>query len=85
LARRSWAKARHHGQGARDLVAVGYDVIDLNFACPVPKVLRRGRGGALLAHPNTVIDIVKAVRGDRHLSPAGQASHRHRSRQRLPG
>jgi len=49
-------------KAARDLVAVGYDVIDLNFACPVPKVLRRGRGGALLAHPNTVIDIVKAVR-----------------------
>jgi nifR3 family TIM-barrel protein len=49
-------------KAARDLVAVGYDVIDLNFACPVPKVLRRGRGGALLAHPKTVIDIVKTVR-----------------------
>lgn len=49
-------------KAARDLVAAGYDVIDLNFACPVPKVLRRGRGGALLAHPKTIIDIVKAVR-----------------------
>ncbi len=47
---------------ARDLVAVGYDVIDLNFACPAPKVLRRGRGGALLNDPDTVIDILKAVR-----------------------
>jgi tRNA-dihydrouridine synthase B len=47
---------------ARDLVAAGYDVIDLNFACPAPKVLRRGRGGALLSEPDTVIDILKAVR-----------------------
>lgn len=47
---------------ARDLVAVGYDVIDLNFACPALKVLRRGRGGALLNDPETVIDILKAVR-----------------------
>ena len=47
---------------ARDLVAAGYDVIDLNFACPAPKVLRRGRGGALLNDPDTVIDILKATR-----------------------
>lgn len=47
---------------ARALVEVGYDLIDLNFACPVPKVLHRGRGGALLDDPDTVIDILKAVR-----------------------
>jgi nifR3 family TIM-barrel protein len=49
-------------RAARDLVAVGYDVIDLNFACPAPKVLRRGRGGALLDDPPVAIDILKAVR-----------------------
>jgi len=49
-------------RAARDLVAAGYDVIDLNFACPAPKVLRRGRGGALLNDPDTVIDILKAAR-----------------------
>jgi tRNA-dihydrouridine synthase B len=49
-------------QAARDLVAVGYDLIDINIACPAPKVLRRGRGGALLADPNTVIAILKSVR-----------------------
>lgn len=49
-------------KAARDLVAAGYDVIDINCACPAPKVLRRGRGGALLDHPNVVIDIIKAVR-----------------------
>jgi len=47
---------------ARDLVAAGYDLIDLNFACPTPKVLHRGRGGALLDDPDTVIDIFNAVR-----------------------
>ncbi len=49
-------------KAAFDLVAAEYDLIDLNFACPAPKVLRRGRGGALLNDPETVIDIVKAVR-----------------------
>ena len=49
-------------QAARALVAAGYDVIDLNCACPAPKVLRRGRGGALLNNPDTAIDILRAVR-----------------------
>ncbi len=53
-------------KAARALVAVGYDVIDLNFACPAPKVLRRGRGGALLNHPDLVISILKAVRDAVH-------------------
>ena len=49
-------------KAAHDLVAAGYDLIDLNCACPAPKVLRRGRGGALLNHPDTAIEILKAVR-----------------------
>lgn len=44
------------------LASIGYDLIDMNFACPAPKVLRRGRGAALLDDPDSVIDIVKAVR-----------------------
>ncbi len=47
---------------ARALVGAGYDLIDINFACPAPKVLHRGRGGALLNHPSRVIEIFKAVR-----------------------
>jgi tRNA-dihydrouridine synthase B len=39
-----------------------YDVIDLNFACPVKKVLARGRGGYLMSQPDTALAIVKAVR-----------------------
>ncbi len=49
-------------KAARALVAAGYDVIDVNCACPVPKVTRRGRGGALLDDPDAAIEIVKAVR-----------------------
>ena len=49
-------------KAAKDCVEVGYDLVDLNFACPAPKVLRRGRGGALLREPDLVIDILKAVK-----------------------
>ncbi len=41
---------------------LGYAFIDLNFACPAPKVLRRGRGGALLQKPETAIEIYRQVR-----------------------
>ena len=49
-------------KAARALVQAGYDLVDLNFACPAPKVLRRGRGGALLKEPQKVVKIFKAVR-----------------------
>jgi len=41
---------------------IGYDLIDLNFACPAPKVLRRGRGGFLLQKPHTAMEIYRRVR-----------------------
>ncbi len=41
---------------------MGYDLIDLNFACPAPKVLRRGRGGCMLTKPEAAIEIFKQVR-----------------------
>ncbi len=49
-------------QAAKALVEFGYDIVDLNFACPAPKVVRRGRGGALLKDPSRVLEIIKAVR-----------------------
>ncbi|MBN1126036.1 MAG: tRNA-dihydrouridine synthase family protein [Sedimentisphaerales bacterium] len=42
--------------------SVGFDAIDLNFACPAPKVLRRGRGGALLNTPSTIIETLERVK-----------------------
>ncbi|MBN2578597.1 MAG: tRNA-dihydrouridine synthase [Pirellulales bacterium] len=47
---------------ALKLVEAGFDVIDLNFACPVKKVLGRGRGGFLLSRPETALEIVARVR-----------------------
>ncbi len=47
---------------ARHLVAMGCDVVDLNFACPVRKVLGRGRGGHMMRDPQTAIAMVRAVR-----------------------
>ncbi len=50
-------------RAAVSLRELGYDVIDLNFACPVRKVLSRRRGGFLMTRPESALDIVRAVRG----------------------
>ncbi len=49
-------------QAAAALENLGYDLIDLNFACPVHKVLRRKRGGFLMRHPKDLIEIFRRVR-----------------------
>lgn len=49
------------GRAARELVRAGYDVVDLNFGCPVSKVLGRRRGGWLLQDPDTALAIVDSV------------------------
>jgi nifR3 family TIM-barrel protein len=41
-------------QAAKKFIEVGYDLIDLNFACPAPKVLRRKRGGYLMQKPQVI-------------------------------
>ncbi len=40
----------------------GFDVVDINFGCPVKKVLGRCRGGYLLSTPPMGIEIIRAVR-----------------------
>ena len=49
------------GDAAKDLVIAGYDVVDINFGCPVSKVLGRCRGGFLLSDPDTALEIVERV------------------------
>lgn len=49
------------GNAARELVRAGYDVVDVNFGCPVTKVLGRRRGGWLLQDPDQALAIVDAV------------------------
>lgn len=44
------------------LVDAGYDVVDLNFGCPVKKTVGRCRGGYLLSEPRTALQIVSRVR-----------------------
>jgi tRNA-dihydrouridine synthase B len=44
------------------LVEAGFDVIDINFGCPVKKVLGRCRGGFLLGQVDTALEIVARVR-----------------------
>ena len=48
--------------GAKILVGLGYDVIDVNLACPVKKIKKRCRGGHLLSVPEEAIAILDAVR-----------------------
>lgn len=47
---------------ALKLVEAGFDVLDLNFACPVKKVLGRCRGGFLMSQPELALEIVARVR-----------------------
>ncbi|MEM9411845.1 MAG: tRNA-dihydrouridine synthase [Planctomycetota bacterium] len=44
------------------LVDAGFDVIDINFGCPVKKVLGRCRGGYHLGQPETALKIVELTR-----------------------
>ncbi len=38
------------------------DIIDVNMGCPVPKVVNKGAGSALLKTPQKVYDIVKSLK-----------------------
>src|SRR4029077_14631077 len=40
----------------------GYDVIDLNFACPVKKIKNKARGGHMLLDVERGLSILRAVR-----------------------
>jgi len=55
------AEPRAFAQAADALVQAGYDVVDINFGCPVKKVLGRCRGGYLLSDPEGALAIVRAV------------------------
>src|SRR3954452_13821617 len=44
------------------LQQAGYDVIDLNFACPVKKIKNKARGGHMLMDVPRAVSILRAVR-----------------------
>lgn len=56
------AEPEQFAAGARRLVDAGFDVIDINFGCPVKKVLGRCRGGFHLSQPAVALQIVRRTR-----------------------
>ncbi|MGA1265947.1 MAG: tRNA dihydrouridine synthase [Phycisphaerales bacterium] len=44
------------------LVRMGYDVVDVNMACPVKKIRSSSRGGHFLREPQAAVDVLRAVR-----------------------
>ena len=56
------AEPAQFAAGALKLVEAGFDVIDINFGCPVKKVLGRCRGGFHLGQPETAIEIIRRTR-----------------------
>ena len=48
-------------EAAGALDRIGFDVVDLNFACPVKKVVSHKRGGAMMNDPERALAIVRAV------------------------
>jgi nifR3 family TIM-barrel protein len=49
-------------EAGRVIEELGYDIVDLNFECPIRRLLGRGEGGALLGDPVAIASIVAAVR-----------------------
>jgi nifR3 family TIM-barrel protein len=56
------AEPEQFGPAARRLAEHGFDVIDINFGCPVKKVLGRCRGGYHLSQPAVALEIIRRVR-----------------------
>jgi tRNA-dihydrouridine synthase B len=57
----SGADAAVLAEAARVVEEQGFDLVDLNFECPIRRLLNRGEGGALLADPDRVAQLVQAV------------------------
>ncbi len=49
------------GEAAKIIEGLGYDLLDINFGCPVPKIAGQGAGSALLAKPNEARAIFNAT------------------------
>ena len=52
----------HLAEAAQHLAAMGVDFIDINFGCPVPKVVSKGAGAAMLKDPEKLYETLKFVR-----------------------
>ncbi|MHB8899831.1 MAG: tRNA dihydrouridine synthase DusB [Thermoguttaceae bacterium] len=57
----SGAQATVMAEAARVVEEQGFEMVDLNFECPVRRLVARGEGGALMANPDAIGRIVAAV------------------------
>ncbi len=57
----SGADPKEMAEAARVVEERGFAIVDLNFECPIKRLLSRGEGGALLADPAAIGRIVAAV------------------------
>lgn len=48
-------------EAAKVVEAQGLSIVDLNFECPIRRLIGRGEGGALMADPTAIARIVEAV------------------------
>jgi nifR3 family TIM-barrel protein len=46
---------------AQVVAELGFNIVDLNFECPIRRLMGRGEGGALMAEPGRIEQIVAAV------------------------
>ncbi len=49
------------GDMAKQIEAIGFDFIDVNMGCPVPKVFNNGEGSALMKNSSLAGEIVAAI------------------------
>lgn len=56
------AEPEQFAAGALKLAEAGFDIIDINFGCPVKKVLGRCRGGYHLSQPEVALEIIQRTR-----------------------
>jgi len=69
--------------GAGILAGMGYDVVDVNLACPVKKIKKKCRGGHLLSVPEEAVAILTGAAADgeaaaglrRHAGDGGELPH----------
>lgn len=48
-------------EAAKIVEAQGFSIVDLNFECPIRRLIGRGEGGALMSDPPAIARIVQAV------------------------
>lgn len=55
-------EAAKMAEAARLVAETGADVVDINLGCPMPRVVRKGVGAAMLKDPALLRDVVGAMR-----------------------